>query len=110
MTCYSEDPFISTKVSFRSRHSLFSVASAILVRSMCVLVKALEARPSSAADRGCSEMIHGIKRASKGFITSSDAQMIATLISMDEKTIAKVPHPAFVQVDVGSEWPAVTYL
>lgn len=77
---------------------------------MCVLVKALEARPSSAADRGCSEMIHGIKRASKGFITSSDAQMIATLISMDEKTIAKVPHPAFVQVDVGSEWPAVTYL
>jgi hypothetical protein len=56
--------------------------------SRCKPVNALHVLPSSAAEAGFSQTKAGMKRAKSGFMTSSEAQMIATLISMEEKMMA----------------------
>jgi hypothetical protein len=56
----------------------------------------LNSLASSLADMGCSDTNAGKKRAKSGFMTSSDAHMIATLTSMVDHVNAKVPdsrHP-----------------
>jgi len=83
----------STKVSRRSSSCaffflFFSSSSDTAMVSKCRPVKALHVLASSAADRGCSDTIAGRKWAKKGFITSTDAQQMATFISTDEKIMA----------------------
>lgn len=61
---------------------------------------------------GCSETIEGIHLANNGFITSNDAQMIATLSSMVDHTTAYVPDSVLISKNTfrGARWEFTGHL
>lgn len=81
---------IPIPVSLLLSCSSFS-SSSVICSSKLNPVNALQIRRSSLADMGSSETMAGINRAKSGFMTSNEAQMIATLISIVEKIKANVP-------------------
>jgi hypothetical protein len=81
---------MATAVSLLLSPSCFS-SSPTLAASSPSPVTPLHILASSRADMGCSVTNLGMKRTNSGFMTSSDAQMMATLSSIVDHVNARVP-------------------